>query len=77
SLRYFNVEMLEPGSGWPEFVEVGYLDGNLISHYDSETKRTVPGVNWIAASLDPQYWDTQTQISQYRHQVARVNLETV
>ncbi|NXY80110.1 HA1F protein, partial [Glareola pratincola] len=77
SLHYFNVEVSEPSPGVPEFVEAGYLDGNLISRYDSETGRTIPQVDWMAANLDQQHWDSQTQISQNSHQVARVDLETV
>ncbi|NXK29694.1 HA1F protein, partial [Arenaria interpres] len=77
SLHYFNVVVLEPSPGVPEFVEVGYLDGTLISRYDSETGRTVPRTDWMAANLDQQYWDTQTRISQNSHRVARVDLETV
>ncbi|NXU51452.1 HA1W protein, partial [Turnix velox] len=77
SLHYFNVEVSEPGLGVPEFVELGYVDGNLISRYDSETERTVPRAEWMEANLDPQYWDTQSQISHNSHQVARIDLETV
>ncbi|XP_063174826.1 class I histocompatibility antigen, F10 alpha chain-like isoform X2 [Chroicocephalus ridibundus] len=77
SLHYFNVQVLEPSPGVPEFVEAGYLDGNLISRYDSETGRTVPGADWMAANLDQAYWDSQTQISQNGYQVARADLETV
>uniref|UniRef100_A0A8C3KWB7 Ig-like domain-containing protein n=1 Tax=Calidris pygmaea TaxID=425635 RepID=A0A8C3KWB7_9CHAR len=77
SLHYFNVVVSEPSPRVPEFVKVGYLDGTLISRYDSETGRTVPRADWMAANLDQQYWDIQTQISQNSHWVARVDLETV
>ncbi|NXX09070.1 HA1F protein, partial [Larus smithsonianus] len=77
SLHYFNVQVLEPSPGVPEFVEAGYLDGNLISRYDSETGRAVPRADWMAANLDQAYWDSQTQISQNGYQVARADLETV
>ncbi|NXH74300.1 HA1F protein, partial [Hydrobates tethys] len=77
SLRYFHVAVSEPSPGVPQYVAVGYVDGNLISRYDSETRRTVPGADWMAANLDPQYWDTETQIEQSNQQVARVSLDTV
>ncbi|KAM6107071.1 class I histocompatibility antigen, F10 alpha chain-like [Phoenicopterus ruber ruber] len=77
SLRYFNVAVLEPSPGVPQFMEVGYVDGNLISHYDSETGRTVPRVDWMSADRDWQHWDTLTQIFQSNQQINRVNLETV
>ncbi|NXV39355.1 HA1F protein, partial [Rissa tridactyla] len=54
----------------------GYVDGNLISRYDSETGRVVPRADWMAANLDQAYWDRNTQIGQSNQQVDRVNLET-
>ncbi|NXG87306.1 HA1F protein, partial [Stercorarius parasiticus] len=77
SLHYFNVEVSEPSPGVPQFMIVGYVDGNLISRYDSQMEKAVPRADWMAANLDQQYWDRQTQISQNSHQVARVDLETV
>ncbi|XP_014812785.1 PREDICTED: class I histocompatibility antigen, F10 alpha chain-like, partial [Calidris pugnax] len=67
----------EPRPGVLEFVIVGYVDGNLISRYDSETRRAVPRADWMAANLGKQHWDTQTQMAQERHQVFRVDLETL
>ncbi|NXN75944.1 HA1F protein, partial [Himantopus himantopus] len=77
SLRYLYTAVSEPSPGVPHFVVVGYLDGNLILRYDSETRRTVPRADWMAANLDQQYWDTQTQKLQSHQQVARVDLDTV
>ncbi|KAM6364669.1 class I histocompatibility antigen, F10 alpha chain-like [Pluvialis apricaria] len=76
SLRYFHVAVSEPSPGVPHFVAVGYVDGNLIARYDSETRRTVPGADWMAANLDQQYWDRETQTEQSNQQVDRVNLDT-
>lgn len=56
---------------------MGYVDGNLISRYDSDTERVVPRADWMAANLDQQYWDTQTQIGRGNQQIDRMNLETV
>ncbi|NWQ86985.1 HA1F protein, partial [Burhinus bistriatus] len=77
SLRYFSVAVSEPSPGVPQFVTVGYVDGNVIAHYDSETGRTVPGADWMAVNLDEQYWDSQTQIAHNNQEVNRVNLDTV
>ncbi|XP_074020782.1 class I histocompatibility antigen, F10 alpha chain-like [Numenius arquata] len=75
SLRYFYTAVSDPSPGVPQFMIVGYVDGNLISRYDSETGRAVPGADWMAANLDQRYWDTQTQIGQRNQQVDHVNLE--
>uniref|UniRef100_A0A8C3JA09 MHC class I-like antigen recognition-like domain-containing protein n=1 Tax=Calidris pygmaea TaxID=425635 RepID=A0A8C3JA09_9CHAR len=77
SLRYFHIAVSEPSPGVPEFVAVGYVDGTLISRYDSETRRVVPRADWMAANLDQQYWERNTQIAQNNQQINRVNLETL
>ncbi|XP_010176912.1 PREDICTED: class I histocompatibility antigen, F10 alpha chain-like, partial [Mesitornis unicolor] len=77
SLRYFHVAVSDPSPGVPQFVSVGYVDGNVISRYDSETGRVEPRADWMAANMDTQYWDTQSQIGQGNQQIDRVNLDTV
>ncbi|NXT79087.1 HA1F protein, partial [Zapornia atra] len=67
----------EPSPGVPQFVFVGYVDGNLISHYDSEKGRAVPRADWMAANLDRQYWDRETQIGQNNQEIYPVNLDTL
>ncbi|NXG69868.1 HA1F protein, partial [Baryphthengus martii] len=75
SLRYFDVAVSEPSLGVPRYVSVGYVDGNLIVRYDSETGRMVPRADWMAANLDQQYWDGQTEIAQNNQQIDRDNLD--
>ncbi|XP_049648946.1 class I histocompatibility antigen, F10 alpha chain-like isoform X4 [Accipiter gentilis] len=77
SLRYFGVAVSEPSPGVPQFVIVGYVDGNLISLYNSETGRTVPRADWMADNLDQLYWDGETQKSQNHQQVYRIDLNTL
>ncbi|NWU59935.1 HA1F protein, partial [Dromas ardeola] len=75
SLRYFYTAVSVPSPGVPQFVIVGYVDGNLIMRYDSGTGKAVSGADWMAANLDQQYWETQTQIGQRNQQIDHVNLE--
>uniref|UniRef100_A0A8B9NL76 MHC class I-like antigen recognition-like domain-containing protein n=1 Tax=Accipiter nisus TaxID=211598 RepID=A0A8B9NL76_9AVES len=77
SLRYFHMAVSEPSPGVPQFMDAGYVDGNLISRYDSETGRTVPRADWMADNLDQQHWDGETQIGQRNQQVYRINLDTL
>ncbi|KAM6228124.1 class I histocompatibility antigen, F10 alpha chain-like [Porphyrio hochstetteri] len=77
SLSYFDIAVSEPSPGVPQFVSVGYVDGNLISHYDSEKGRTVPRADWMAANLDQQYWDRETQIGHNNQEIYPVNLDTL
>ncbi|XP_075268307.1 class I histocompatibility antigen, F10 alpha chain isoform X2 [Opisthocomus hoazin] len=77
SLRYFDVAVAEPSPGVPEFVQVGYVDGNPFVRYDGETEKMKPQVDWIAANVDQEYWDGQTRNAKRTQEVDRVNLVTV
>ncbi|NXS50432.1 1B18 protein, partial [Balaeniceps rex] len=77
SLRYFYVAVSEPSPGVPQFVAVGYVDGNPMVRYDSKMGRTVPRADWVKGAVDPQYWDRNTQIAQSTQQAYSVGLETL
>ncbi|XP_062977972.1 zinc-alpha-2-glycoprotein-like [Elgaria multicarinata webbii] len=47
SLQYFYTGVSEAGQGLPRFVAVGYVDGQPMDHYDSNTRRKVPAVPWM------------------------------
>ncbi|KAK7933449.1 hypothetical protein WMY93_004345 [Mugilogobius chulae] len=66
-------------TNFPEFISVGYVNGLLISHYDSNTKRAVPKQKWMEkiTEEDPQYWDRETQRYLNNEQVNKVNTEIV
>uniref|UniRef100_A0A663MYC6 Ig-like domain-containing protein n=1 Tax=Athene cunicularia TaxID=194338 RepID=A0A663MYC6_ATHCN len=66
-----------PSPGVPEFVSVGYVDGNLISRYDSETRRMVPRTSWVEKNLHREFWDKNTRIAQGSQQINRMSLDTV
>nr|ADZ31365.1 MHC class I antigen [Gallus gallus] len=75
TLRYISTAMTDPGPGQPWFVDVGYVDGELFTHYNSTARRAVPCTEWMAAKADEQYWDGQTQIGQGNEQIDRENLD--
>ncbi|XP_074990709.1 class I histocompatibility antigen, F10 alpha chain-like [Calonectris borealis] len=77
TLRYFQFAVSEPSPGVPQFVETGYVDGIPISRYDSETGRMEPRADWMAANVDPQYWDRNTQRAKRNQQIDRVSLDIV
>ncbi|CAM9137523.1 unnamed protein product [Bubo scandiacus] len=77
SLRYFAVAVSEPSPGVPEYEFMGYVDGNLFSRYDSDTRMAVPGADWVKAAVDPHFWDRETQIGQNNQQINRVSLDTL
>uniref|UniRef100_A0A672IEQ8 Ig-like domain-containing protein n=1 Tax=Salarias fasciatus TaxID=181472 RepID=A0A672IEQ8_SALFA len=47
---------------FPEFVEVGFVDGLQIEHYDSNSRRFVPKQDWMnkITEEEPQFWEEQT-----------------
>ncbi|KAM4019732.1 major histocompatibility complex class I-related gene protein-like isoform 1-T1 [Anomaloglossus baeobatrachus] len=56
SLRHYFIGVSAPGSGWPEFSVVGYVDDQQISSYSSDTGRTVPVAPWIKEKEGQEYW---------------------
>ncbi|XP_064360530.1 class I histocompatibility antigen, F10 alpha chain-like [Dromaius novaehollandiae] len=76
SLRYFNTAVTEPSPGLPAFVSVGYVDGELIDRYDSETQRAVPGAAWMEQE-GQDHWDKETRINQDCQEAFRVYLDTL
>uniref|UniRef100_A0A8B9QRH1 Ig-like domain-containing protein n=1 Tax=Apteryx owenii TaxID=8824 RepID=A0A8B9QRH1_APTOW len=75
SLHFFHTGVSEPSPGLPAFVAVGYVDGETISRYDSETQRKVPRTGWMKANVEQQYWDRQTETCQNRQQIFFMNLD--
>nr|BAG69355.1 MHC class I alpha chain 1 [Gallus gallus] len=75
TLRYIYTAMTDPGPGQPWYVDVGYVDGELFTHYNSTARRAVPRTEWMAANTDQQYWDRETQIAQGNEQIDRENLD--
>ncbi|XP_074873770.1 class I histocompatibility antigen, F10 alpha chain-like [Carettochelys insculpta] len=78
SLRYFYTGVSAPGPGVPGFISVGYVDGQLFDHYDSERRRMEPRTDWARERLDAQYWERETQTLQQGAEPSfRAGLETL
>ncbi|XP_072288516.1 class I histocompatibility antigen, F10 alpha chain-like [Eucyclogobius newberryi] len=78
SLMYFQTSSTDV-KNFPEFIEVGYVNGLEIDHYDSDTKKYEPKQKWMEKITedDPQYWDRNTQRCLNSEQVNKVNIDTV
>nr|ARA68496.1 MHC class I antigen [Egretta eulophotes] len=61
SLRYFHVAVSEPSPGVPQFVIVGYVDGNPFVRYDSETGKVEPQAGWVRGAVDLPYLERSIQ----------------
>ncbi|KAK9405447.1 H-2 class I histocompatibility antigen Q9 alpha chain-like [Crotalus adamanteus] len=79
SLKNFYSSIWDPSQGQPHFVALGYVDGQVFVHYDSNSRREQPRVSWIkkVEKEDPQYWDTQTQILRNNEDSFRQSLENL
>ncbi|XP_053145466.1 major histocompatibility complex class I-related gene protein-like isoform X2 [Hemicordylus capensis] len=60
SLRHFYLGVSEPIEGLPWFTQVGYVDDQLITRYDSSTRRDQPQVPWVEEEEDPRFWEWET-----------------
>ncbi|XP_070593159.1 major histocompatibility complex class I-related gene protein-like [Erythrolamprus reginae] len=79
SLKYFYTGISEPSQGQPHFVIVGFVDGQVFVHYDSNSQQRQPRVSWMekAGKEDPQYWDRETQTARVNEEIFREGLETL
>ncbi|XP_022620211.1 H-2 class I histocompatibility antigen, Q9 alpha chain-like, partial [Seriola dumerili] len=76
SLQYFYTA----SSGvpnFPEFVNLGMLDGLQMDYYDSNIKKVIPKQDWMAKSEGPEYWERQTQTSIGAEQSFKASIEIV
>ncbi|KAJ7300331.1 hypothetical protein JRQ81_000001 [Phrynocephalus forsythii] len=78
-LRYFYTGVTEPGQGLPQFILVGYVDGQLFVQYDSNTRSMESRAPWMEKvdKEDPQYWERNTQLARGWEDPFRVSVETV
>ncbi|XP_058022364.1 H-2 class I histocompatibility antigen, Q9 alpha chain-like isoform X2 [Ahaetulla prasina] len=79
SMKYFYTGISEPSQGQPHFVSLGFVDDQLFSSYDSNSRRMKPRVSWMekVGKEDPQYWDRNTQNERSNEEVFREGLETL
>ncbi|XP_062292082.1 class I histocompatibility antigen, F10 alpha chain-like [Scomber scombrus] len=64
---------------FPEFVVVGMVDDVQTDHYDSNTRRLEPTLNWVKRfeEDDPQFWERNTEILRGIQQLFTADIETV
>ncbi|XP_070592598.1 HLA class I histocompatibility antigen, alpha chain E-like, partial [Erythrolamprus reginae] len=79
SMKYFITSISEPSQGLPQFVSLGFVDGQVFVRYDSDSRRMKPQVPWMekVEKEDPQYWDRNTQILRGIEEIFRDHLETL
>nr|XP_056723200.1 H-2 class I histocompatibility antigen, Q10 alpha chain-like [Euleptes europaea] len=79
SLGNFYTAVSEPSPGLPQFIAVGYVDDQLITHYDSRTRRKEPIAPWMrkVEQDEPQYWAKESPIMQGNEQRFRALLASL
>nr|AGH15804.1 MHC class I antigen [Rhinella marina] len=76
SLRYYVTGVSAPGSGLPEYSEVGYVDDQEIANYNTESRNYRPKVKWMG-KMETDYWGRETQIARQAEAVNRHNMKTL
>lgn len=62
---------------FPEHNEVAVVDGQEISHYDSNLKKMIPKNDWIEAIVDADYWNRGTLRNINTEQTFKTNIAIV
>nr|XP_061843205.1 class I histocompatibility antigen, F10 alpha chain-like [Nerophis lumbriciformis] len=78
TLQYFYTASSQVPN-FPEYVDVGYVDGVEISYYDSNIRKAESKQDWMnkITAEDPKYWQRQTEISVRNELIAKHNLEVL
>ncbi|KAK3538675.1 hypothetical protein QTP86_012136 [Hemibagrus guttatus] len=78
SLQYFYTAVT-PGINFPEFTQVGQVDGGQFVYYDSNIRREIPKTEWIqkVTADDPDYWDRNTDYMQGSQEIFKVDVATL
>ncbi|KAF4074735.1 hypothetical protein AMELA_G00242670 [Ameiurus melas] len=68
-----------PGINFPEFTEVGQVDGQQFVYYDSNIREMIPKTEWIlkVSADDPDYWNRETQKLQGAQETFKVGVDTL
>ncbi|XP_034277945.2 major histocompatibility complex class I-related gene protein-like isoform X2 [Pantherophis guttatus] len=72
---YFTI--FEPSQRLSHFFIVGYVDGQIFAHYDSNSRKIQPRVSWMEKSGKdiPQYWQALTDVARNFNDRHRDHLE--
>ncbi|XP_058022348.1 major histocompatibility complex class I-related gene protein-like [Ahaetulla prasina] len=79
SMKYFFSSISDPNPGQPQHVAVGFVDGQIFVHYDSNSRRMKPRVSWMeqVGKEDPNYWERNTQMARDTEEASRGDLKTL
>ncbi|XP_028821922.1 class I histocompatibility antigen, Non-RT1.A alpha-1 chain-like isoform X2 [Denticeps clupeoides] len=75
SLQYFYTQVTR-GINFPEFTDVGLVDGQQFLYYDSNIRQAIPKVDWIKNNEGPDYWTRQSQGLQGTEAIYKANVVT-
>nr|XP_061796675.1 class I histocompatibility antigen, F10 alpha chain-like [Nerophis lumbriciformis] len=75
TLKYFRTASTSI-AGFPEYIEVGYVDGVEFIHYDSHSKKAQAKQPWMekVTADNPGYWETETLRNTVNEHVFQVNI---
>ncbi|XP_053145425.1 H-2 class I histocompatibility antigen, K-W28 alpha chain-like isoform X2 [Hemicordylus capensis] len=79
TLHHLYLGVSESIQGLPWFTQLGYVDDQLITRYDSNTRKDQPQVPWMEKAEDARFWEREThhaRDAEFFFQQALVILQT-
>ncbi|KAK2836232.1 hypothetical protein Q7C36_014101 [Tachysurus vachellii] len=78
TLQYIRTSVT-PGIHFPEYTDVGLVDGEPFVYYDNNIKKYIPKTEWIKKITDddPDYWSSGTQNQNYEQEIYKENVITL
>ncbi|KAK9405458.1 major histocompatibility complex class I-related protein-like [Crotalus adamanteus] len=79
SLKIPLFAILEPSQELSQLVILAHMDGQILAHYDSDSRSVQPRVSWMEEMRNdiPQYWQVLTDIARNNDNNFRENLENL
>ncbi|XP_053149243.1 H-2 class I histocompatibility antigen, Q9 alpha chain-like [Hemicordylus capensis] len=77
SLHHFYLGVIESIQRLPWFTQVGYVDDQLFTRYDSNLRRDQPQVSWMENAENAWFWEWETHYAQRAERFFRQALMTL
>ncbi|KAK3511713.1 hypothetical protein QTP70_017628 [Hemibagrus guttatus] len=78
TLQYFYTAVT-PGINFPEYTDVGLVDGEPFVYYDSNIRKYIPKTEWMKkiSDDDPVYWTRETVFQNAAQEIYKADVDTL
>ncbi|XP_015684316.1 major histocompatibility complex class I-related gene protein-like [Protobothrops mucrosquamatus] len=79
SLKIASFAIVKPSQELSQLVILGYMDDQIVAHYDSDSRKIQPRVSWMEKMRNdiPHYWQAVTDIARSKDNYFRDYLENL